>query len=183
LKKSIKRLIEPIKRPRGVHREVWGLICKDDRDQPPLIPAEEPKAIYQHPKAKLRYGVRKWHWVEFKNSARSDSAVFSHWRCVNDDQNKEYPFAKFNKQIKLFSYTDQEYTQYLNTDESWTKAETDHLFDLCKRYDLRFFIIHDRWDPSLFPAGKERSIDELKDRYYKITALLQKVIQLIYSIG
>lgn len=174
-KKKIKRIIEPIKRPQGVHREVWGLICKDDRDQAPIIPAEEPKAIYQHPKAKLRYGVRKWHFIEFNNPARTDNAKFSHWRCVNDDQTKEYPFAKFNKKIKVVTYTDQEYNQYLNGDEAWTKTETDHLMELCKKYDLRFFIIHDRWDPSIFPSAKNRTIDELKDRYYKVTGIVQKV--------
>lgn len=99
-KKIIKKLIEPVKRPQGVHREVWGLISKDDRDQPPLIPTEEPK-IYKHPKARLRYGVRKWHWTPFKSPARQDSAVFYHWRCVNDDPNKDYPFAKFNKVLYL----------------------------------------------------------------------------------
>lgn len=92
----IKRLIEPIRRPEGVHREVWGLMSKFDSDQPPLIPSNEPR-LYKHPKAQLRYGVRKWHWIEFKNPARTDEATFSHWRCVNDDPNKEYPFAKFNK--------------------------------------------------------------------------------------
>jgi DNA methyltransferase 1-associated protein 1 len=65
-------------------------------DQPPLIPTEQPK-LYAHPKARLRHGVRRWHWVAFKNPARTDDALFSHWRCVNDDQNKEYPFAKYNK--------------------------------------------------------------------------------------
>lgn len=173
-KKILKRLIEPVKRPQGVHREVWGLISKDDRDQPQLIPTEEPK-IYKHPKARLRYGVRKWHWTPFKNPARTDGAVFYHWRCVNDDPNKDYPFAKFNKQTQIIKYTDAEYAQHLNNDESWTKAETDYLFELCKRYDLRFFIIHDRWDSSLFPSGKNRSIDELKDRYYKCVGIMQKV--------
>lgn len=31
-------------------------------------------------------------------------------------------------------------------DDGWTKAETDHLFDLCKRFDLRFIVVHDRYD-------------------------------------
>lgn len=31
-------------------------------------------------------------------------------------------------------------------DDGWTKAETDHLFDLCKRFDLRFVVVHDRYD-------------------------------------
>ena len=52
----------------------------------------------------------------------------------------------------MIKYTDAEYGLHLNNDESWTKAETDYLFELCKRYDLRFFIIHDRWDSSMFPS-------------------------------
>lgn len=71
-------------------------------------------------------------------------------------------------------YTDAEYEQHLK-DEGWSKEETDYLFDLCQTYDLRFFIIHDRWDASKFENGKNRSIDELKDRYYKVTGIMQKV--------
>lgn len=75
----------------------------------------------------------------------------------------------------MAKYTDAEYEQYLK-DEAWTKEETDHLFDLCQTYDLRFFVIHDRWDASRFPnTSKSRSIDELKDRYYKVTGVIQKV--------
>lgn len=39
---------------------------------------------------------RKWKWMPFTNPARSDDAVFYHWRRPSDEQ-KEYPFAKFNK--------------------------------------------------------------------------------------
>lgn len=63
-------------------------------------------------------------------------------------------------------------------DEAWTREETDHLFELCQTYDLRFFVIHDRWDPSRFATtggGKSRTIDELKDRYYKVTGIVQKL--------
>jgi DNA methyltransferase 1-associated protein 1 len=41
----------------------------------------------------------------------------------------------------------------------WTKEETDQLFDLCERFDLRFVVIADRFTSS-------RSVEELKDRYY-----------------
>ena len=40
--------------------------------------------------------VRPWKWMEFTNPARSDKAVFYHWRR-KADEDKEYPFAKFNK--------------------------------------------------------------------------------------
>lgn len=43
--------------------------------------------------------------------------------------------------------------------QTWTKEETDQLFDLCERFDLRFVVIADR-----FPTS--RSVEELKNRYY-----------------
>ena len=61
------------------------------------------------------------------------------------------------------------------SDENWSKAETDYLFELCKTYDLRFFIIHDRWDLSQTFAPKNRTIDELKDRYYKVVGQMQRL--------
>lgn len=50
----------------------------------------------------------------------------------------------------------------------WTKEETDALFSLCAEYDLRFPVIHDRW-PDRF---SDRSIDELKDRYYSVSKVI-----------
>ncbi len=73
----------------------------------------------------------------------------------------------------MTDYTDSEYGQYLE-DEHWTKQETDYLFDLCKTYDLRFYIIHDRWDSE---THRVRTIDQLKDRYYKTVGTLQKIKQ------
>lgn len=48
---------------------------------------------------KARLGIkqaRRWAWTPFTNPARTDGAVFHHWRRVCDEQ-REYPFAKFNK--------------------------------------------------------------------------------------
>lgn len=69
-------------------------------------------------------------------------------------------------------YSDAEYQQHLQSD-TWTKQETDHLFDLCRRFDLRFYAVHDRWDRSQFT---ERSIEDVKERYYDICNTLAKVI-------
>lgn len=68
------------------------------------------------------------------------------------------------------TYSDVEYQQYLQSD-TWTKSETDHLFDLCRRFDLRFIIIQDRWDKNAHPP---RSVEDLKDRYYNVCNLLAK---------
>lgn len=59
--------------------------------------------------------------------------------------------------------------------QSWTKEETDQLFDLCKRFDLRFVIIADR-----FPSN--RTVEELKDRYYSGIIQLLIVFQFLKLI-
>lgn len=51
--------------------------------------------------------------------------------------------------VQVPVYSEQEYQLYLH-DDAWTKAETDHLFDLSRRFDLRFVVIHDRYDHQQF---------------------------------
>lgn len=69
------------------------------------------------------------------------------------------------------TYTDSEYEQYLQ-DNNWTRTETDVLFDLCRKFELKFLIIHDRWNNILYP---DRSVEDLKERYYSICATLEYV--------
>lgn len=142
-----------------MHREVYALLYKDNNDVPPLMSSDTGKG-YKQNKAKLGMKrARPWTWMPFTNPARTDGAVFHHWRRVAD-ANKDYPFAKFNKKVPVPSYTHTEYNQHLVTN-SWTRAETDHLFDLCKRFDLRFIIIQDRWDKTKFAP---RTVEDLKER-------------------
>ena len=166
-KKERKRASEAaFKRPEGMHRELYALLVGDNKEPPPLISSETGlPGGYKQVKAKL--GLKKaraWQWMEFVNPGRKDGFRLRHWRREVDG-GKEYPFAKFNKQVAIESYTDQEYAQHLHH-EDWTKAETDHLFDLCQRFDLRFIVIHDRWDRERFDQ-KQRSVEDLKERYYQ----------------
>ncbi|XP_063971892.1 DNA methyltransferase 1-associated protein 1 [Diachasmimorpha longicaudata] len=157
------------KRPEGMHREVFALLCKDNTDVPPLFPTDTGKG-YKQVRAKLGMKkVRNWKWTPFTNPARADGAVFHHWRRVAD-AGKEYPFAKFNKKVPIPNYSNAEYVQHL-VSNGWTRAETDHLFDLCKRFDLRFIIIQDRWDSSKFSP---RTVEDLKERYYQVCGALTK---------
>ena len=48
------------------------------------------------------------------------------------------------------------YIAYRISDEDWTKEETDYLFDLIREYDVRFYVVADRYD---YPGGKPRSTD------------------------
>ncbi|KAI9610910.1 hypothetical protein H4Q26_008755 [Puccinia striiformis f. sp. tritici PST-130] len=80
------------------------------------------------------------------------------------DGSKVYRFARYNTTSNVFSYTTEEYYHLLR-DDHWTKAETDYLFDLLNTYDLRFPVVHDRYE---FGGSHERSLDDLKARYYSI---------------
>ncbi|XP_043942719.1 DNA methyltransferase 1-associated protein 1 [Protopterus annectens] len=171
-KKKSKKSTETLtfKRPEGMHREVYALLYSDKKDTPPLLPSDTTQG-YQTVKAKLGCKkVRPWKWMPFSNPARKDGAIFYHWRRVADE-GKDYPFARFNKTVQVPVYSEQEYQMYLH-DDGWTKAETDHLFDLCRRFDLRFIVIHDRYDHQQF---RKRSVEDLKERYYNICARLARI--------
>lgn len=164
--------VKSVKRPEGMHREVFALLYNDNKDAPPLL-STDTGAGYIQVKARLGMKkVRKWEWSPFTNPARSDKAVFHHWRRATDEP-REYPFAKFNKVLSIPEYTANEYNLHLKTNQvKWSKAQTDHLFDLAKRFDLRFVIMADRWDRANFGT---KTVEDLKERYYEVINLLQKL--------
>lgn len=119
-----------------MHREVFALLYNDNKDAPPLLPTDAALGIgsgYIQTKARLGMKkVRKWEWAPFTNPARKDGVAFHHWR--RSDNVKEYPFAKFNKQLQIPEYTLIEYNTHLQTNaQKWSKEQTDHLFDLARR--------------------------------------------------
>ena len=118
----------------------------------------------------------KWVWKGFTNSARQEAAdkklVLYHWQKKSAEF-PDYPFARFNKKITTVSFTDDEYDQYLvhlHPEFNWNRADTDHLMELVARFDLRWVVIADR-----FQGKKERSMEQLKQRYYDIALLLGRI--------
>ncbi|SPC61184.1 related to SWC4 - component of the Swr1p complex [Ustilago sp. UG-2017b] len=151
---------------------------------------------------KRKEKAKQWRWTPFLNSARDDThidydtpeinagLVLYHWAptqssaegstSADPDLETKYQYADFNTNSGVYSYSNDEYIQHLR-DDDWTKEETDYLMDLCAAYDLRFVVIHDRYDwasaRSSYLAGttsvasptvKERSMEDLKARYYSI---------------
>lgn len=160
-------------RPEGMHRELYNLLYSENKELPcPLIPTDSSKDQgYKQMRAKLGMRrVRPWKWVAFTNPARKDGLVLQHWRR-QADEGKDYPFAKFNKSIEVPTYTEAEYQHHL-VSAGWSREETDHLMDLAQRFDLRFIIMHDRWDRNCYC---ERSVEDLKERYYAIAEKLERV--------
>ncbi|CAJ2664450.1 unnamed protein product [Trifolium pratense] len=146
---------ESHRKPDGISREVYALTG----GMPPLMPSIHSSQLKKKP---LPPEKVTWQWLPFTNSARKDDLHLYHWvRVVNGVlPTGDYSFAKYNKSVDIIKYTEEEYEKYL-TDPMWTKDETNELFDLCERFDLRFVVIADR-----FPSS--RTVEELKDRYYSV---------------
>lgn len=147
---------EPQRKPDGISREVYALTG----GLAPLMPSIDVSQSKKRPPSDEKI---TWQWLPFTNSARKDNLQLYHWvRVVNGvPPTGDYSFAKYNKSVDIVKYTDEEYEKYL-TDPMWTKEETDQLFELCERFDLRFIVVADR-----FPSS--RSVEELKDRYYSVS--------------
>ncbi|ORY03960.1 hypothetical protein BCR34DRAFT_605071 [Clohesyomyces aquaticus] len=109
-----------------------------------------------------------------------------------------YDFAKFNIPIDGPIFTDEEYDAHLRTND-WSREETDYLLDMVKEYYYRWAVIWDRYEytPSTkqeppsqenfhgdpnhalaslpFAPPKSRSVEDLKARFYEISAKLMKL--------
>ncbi|KAI4681918.1 uncharacterized protein J4E84_007515 [Alternaria hordeiaustralica] len=102
-------------------------------------------------------------------------------------------YAKYDIKVDMPGFTDEEYNQYLRSDD-WSREETDYLFEVVKDYSYRWPVIWDRYDykptqprPSEpansedqalatmpFAPSKKRSLEDLKARFYDISAKLMK---------
>lgn len=69
--------------------------------------------------------------------------------------------------------------------EGWTREETDHLFELCRRFDTRFLrfllnvcrwpVIASRYEHDRFPRSldkPQRSMEDMKARFYFVVSEL-----------
>ncbi|THV08368.1 hypothetical protein K435DRAFT_708105 [Dendrothele bispora CBS 962.96] len=151
---------QSIRKPEGISRELYSLIGPSA----PTLAAQLAKPRLKQKPNLGGGGKVKWEWRTFKNSARTDSLELGHWVKANSDPNAEYTFAKYNVQHTVYSWTQDEYTRYLQ-DPEWTPEESQYLFKLAVEYDLRWYIIHDRYH---YPTGVTRELEDLKDRYFSI---------------
>ncbi|PPS94138.1 DNMAP1/SANT/Myb-like domain containing protein [Cryptosporidium hominis] len=93
-----------------------------------------------------------------------------------DSHTSTYYFSKFNKHPTIYSIQSDQYNKFIkDIDPDWTEDDTYLLFDLCKEFDLRFIVIHDRYIP---PSGKQRTLEQLKQRYYSVS---KKLVELSFD--
>lgn len=86
---------------------------------------------------------------------------------------KVYRFAKYNTHLDIPSFTEEEYTEIYKdfpqaeNKQPWTFEETTHLFELCKLYDMNWFVIYDRYLDTYHEM--ERDLEDLKRQMYTLS--------------
>ncbi|KAL4858886.1 SWR1-complex protein 4 [Chlorella vulgaris] len=176
-KKDTPKLVKP----KGMSREAFALLSGSH----PLMPSQlmgdirkkEGVAGLKEKAKRDPRGVVTFQWRKFKNPARTDGLELEHWvKCFRDAQGRvtpadkgEYSFAKHTKKPPIMRYNDEEYKNLIKREPGWSRQETDYLLELCARFELRFPVIADRYE---FPGAPERSIEDLKARYYGVARQL-----------
>lgn len=198
---------------KGLAREVQSL----GGDNPVAIVPEV--SLFKKRRFGSRKPAAKWEIRQFTNSARRDDGalVLQHWRRKHEDaphsedqmqdvqsqedqgaeagQDKtdapeESTFAKFNVEVVVPQYSEDQYNSILQNDD-WTKDETDYLLEMVKEFDLRWPVIWDRYEyvpkgpqdgeadgvesSAVISAPKPRTMEDLKARYYEVAAKMMAV--------
>jgi DNA methyltransferase 1-associated protein 1 len=107
-------------------------------------------------------------------------------------------FLKYNISVDLPTFSDEEYDAHLRS-EDWSREETDYLFEVVRDYSYRWAVIWDRYDYQPadkshltqetvngndasqalaalpFAPPKTRTVEDLKARFYDISAKLMKL--------
>lgn len=113
-------------------------------------------------------------------------------------------YAKYNITVDMPDFTDEDYDTHLRSDD-WSREETDYLFGIVKDYSYRWAVIWDRYEWQALkrrerelaqaaqqeqgdadsnalatlsfapPRDKERSLEDMKARFYDISAKLMKL--------
>ena len=107
----------------------------------------------------------------------------------------EYFFARYNVKLDRPEYTDQEYESHLKSIE-WDRQETDYLVETVMDYDLRWPLIFDRYEyqpaeisstaedsMAVTMQPKQRSMEDLKTRYYDVAAKTMVLHQPLSSMS
>lgn len=103
-------------------------------------------------------------------------------------------YVKYDIKVDVPTFTDEEYDSHLRSTD-WSREETDYLFEVVQDYSYRWAVIWDRYEyePSRnrqpaqdggesqalaampFAPSKQRSVEDLKARFYDISAKLMKL--------
>ncbi|KAG5358261.1 SWR1-complex protein 4 [Yarrowia sp. B02] len=185
------------KRMDGMQRELFALMGENT---PSVSVSKDSHTSLFKDKPQWQAKLTPWVWTPFQNQAREDGLILSHWvRGGELTQGDQYPFAALNTQISFPELTQDDYDALKLSAPGWTLDETKYLMALCSEWDLRWPVIHDRWewhtdgDVAMEEAkvkeedvemsdvkdekedGSARTVEDLKERFYNVVSAMSRV--------
>ncbi|QLQ80468.1 hypothetical protein HG537_0D04680 [Torulaspora globosa] len=162
----------------GMKRELYSLLGEN---QPPVV--IEPSSKF---KEKLSAITKPSAWTNAPFRANS-KLVLHHWVKGTKEsvgtEPQESQYAKLNVHLTIPKFNKEEYETFMaktneqdvadqgvtsatsteSSSEPWSFDEVEYLFNLCRRYDMKWFVIHDRYS-----FDKPRSLEDLKEKFYQV---------------
>ena len=125
-------------------------------------------------KSQFRVHSRPTHWSaeDTPIHSRQDQLQARRWRRAagsNDEALPSAKFAKYNVDVEVPVYDAQIYEQQL-THADWTKDETDQLIATYRECNGKWPVVADRYE-----SDRQRSMEDLKARFYGVSAALLKL--------
>lgn len=140
----------------GIQRELFSLLGENES---PIVLQPQ---VNNRFKEKFAGKPSPWSQVEFIANEKYP-VKFRHWlkgsKELLGNELQLSTYSKFDQQLTLPTFTRDEYIKFMgeDIDKDWSFDEIAYLFSLCKRYDLRWFVINDRYH---FEANNETSNEE-----------------------
>ena len=118
-------------------------------------------------------GGRQWKFRPFRNSAREDDVMLSHWDN-REDLMRDYSAARCKVPVQLPPIE-------LADESVWSKHGLNrdqfvHVFDLLQTFELNFVLVADRLN---FPL----SVEQIKDMYYSLYSIANPGKKCKYSFA
>ncbi|CAK3868774.1 SWR1-complex 4 [Lecanosticta acicola] len=137
---------------------------------------ERPRARISRP-VKPRKAAR---WTKTPFHARPSGPQLERWsRAISEQAGiPSRNYDRYNVQLDVPTYDDEKYEKHLTNNE-WTKEETDYLVELYRDCNAKWPVIIDRYE---FEGGPERTMEDLKARFYSISATLLQLATPITSM-
>lgn len=112
------------------------------------------------------------HWERTATGGREDLPALQHWQKASTEP---LSFTRYNVEPEVPKFDEETYNSHLK-DENWTYDDTTYLVNLYKECNSKWPVIIDRC------SLPDRSMEDLKARFYKVSAALLQVATPISSM-
>lgn len=120
-------------------------------------------------------------WTKSPFHARPEGPQLERWsRALSTTEQNGVPsrnYDRYNIDLAVPEYDEEKYEKHL-THAEWTKEETDYLIELYRECNAKWPVIIDRYEF----GGPERTMEDLKARFYSVTATLLQLATPITSM-